>query len=326
MRVIWRIGASAGVLLALVWIVNQLSFIRTKWQEYHTIPLAYDTATWKKGFGRSFEDWRRPRLVPLDQRRPSISDLAPQRGQHRASDQIAIDTASRTQIIVRDRVIVVGKRKHEDTNWVIEELPDWSHAIYTVDDASQPLHVPKNKGKESSVYLQYIIDHYSHLPSTIVFLHSHRDGYPEAWHTEFDEHSNVNTVKLLKTDFVQRNGYANLRCNPDPGCPNEIQPFRASEDKLPEVLFPVVWETFFNNTDVPEVVATACCAQFAVSREQVLKRPLSSYQRYQRWLMETNLSDDVSGRIMEYMWHIIFGQDPVYCPDMIQCLEDVYDM
>ncbi|KAL4892065.1 hypothetical protein BDV59DRAFT_208748 [Aspergillus ambiguus] len=263
-------------------------------------------------------------------RRPSISDLAPSRDKGIGSLQIIIDDVSRTKTAANDRVVVVGRRQDENTDWVIDELPDWQHAIYVVDDddTAAPLRVAKNKGKESGVYLQYIVDHYDRLPSTIVFLHSHRDGYPEAWHTEFDEHSNPLTVQMLQTDFVQRNGYANLRCNPTPGCPDEIRPFRASgsDDHLPELLFPMVWQTFFNNTNVPEVVATPCCAQFAVSRDQVWQRPLSSYRAYHRWLMETDLPDDVSGRIMEYMWHIIFGQDPVYCPDMEQCLEDVYDL
>lgn len=118
---------------------------------------------------------------------------------------------------------------------------------------------------------------------------------------------------MLQTDFVQRNGYANLRCNPSPGCPDEIRPFRGLSDEkhLPEQVFPEVWKTFFNNTNVPEVIATPCCAQFAVSKMQVLQRPLSSYVRYHKWLMETELPDDASGRVMEYMWHIIFGQDPV---------------
>ncbi|THC90842.1 hypothetical protein EYZ11_009694 [Aspergillus tanneri] len=218
--------------------------------------------------------------------------------------------------------------KHEKTDWVSNELPEWRRAIYTVDNPTAPLRVAKNKGRESNVYLQYIIDHYHNLPSTIVFLHSHRDGWPRAWHTEFADHSNVETIKLLQIDFVQQKGYVNLRCNPNPGCPDEIRPFRQPRDesRLSEIAFADAWKALFNNTDVPEVVATPCCAQFAVSRDQVLKRPRSSYIQYHRWIMETSLSDDITGRVMEYMWHIIFGQDPVYCPDMDQCYYDVYGL
>lgn len=228
------------------------------------------------------------------------------------------------------RVIVMGRLKHEDTDWVISDLPEyhssypleysklrnsWQHAIYTVDDPNPPtpFRIPKNKGRESNVYLQYIIDHYPDLPSTIVFLHSHRDGYPKAWHTEFPTHSNVDAVRNLQTAFIQRTGYANMRCNPIPGCPDEIRPFRQprEEFRTAERAIPDAWRALFNNTNVPGVIAAPCCSQFAVSREQVWKRPVGDYQWFQRWLMETDLSDDVSGRVMEYLWHVIFGKGVV---------------
>ena len=32
-------------------------------------------------------------------------------------------------------------------------------------------------------------------------------------------------------------------------------------------------------------------------------RPKSDYEDYRRWLLETRLPDDISGRILEYSWH-----------------------
>lgn len=49
--------------------------------------------------------------------------------------------------------IVVASMKHEDTSWVQQHLPDWSHSIFIVDDSSAKLTVPKNKGREAMVYL-----------------------------------------------------------------------------------------------------------------------------------------------------------------------------
>lgn len=186
----------------------------------------------------------------------------------------------------------------------------WQNAIYSVDDPEAPLRVLKNKGKESNVYLQYLIDNYDHLPSTIVFLHAHRDG---AWHIEFEEeHDNVLNVRRLQIDYLQEMGYVNLRCTWSPGCPAEVQPFRPDHGtRFAEAAFPDVWRLLFNNSDVPEVVATPCCSQFAVSRTQVHKRPRSDYVRYHDWLMETELDDEFSGRVLEYLWHVIFGQEPV---------------
>lgn len=75
---------------------------------------------------------------------------------------------------------------------------------------------------------------------------------------------------------------------------------------------------------VPEEVGAACCAQFAVSRERVLQRPKSDYEGFREWVVETEKNDAKSGRVMEFLWHVIFGMDAVYCPDEKQCYCDVY--
>lgn len=162
-------------------------------------------------------------------------------------------------------------------------------------------------------YLTYVIEHYSDIPKTIVFLHSHHDGYPQAWHTDADNYDNVASLRTLNIGFVQRNGYANLRCIFIPGCPDEIQPFREPWEghRETEHLMPDVWRYMFGDVEVPRRIGVACCSQFAVSRKQVHSRPLADYERCRQWLLDTELSDDASGRVMEYIWHIIFGQEPV---------------
>jgi hypothetical protein len=162
------------------------------------------------------------------------------------------------------------------------------------------LHTSKNKGREAGVYLTYIVENYEKLPLTIAFVHPHEDGYPRAWHTDADGYSNVKSLSSLQTDFVQRNGYANLRCIGNPGCPDDIQPFRNDEDRQAEHEVVDAWKKLFGNDDVPEVIGVPCCAQFAVSRDQVHKRPLKFYVNALKWLHETPLDDDTSGRVFEY--------------------------
>ena len=183
--------------------------------------------------------------------------------------------------------------------------------IYTVDDLAAPHHTPQNKGKESLAYLQYIVDHYNDLPSTIVFLHDHKDG-PASWHVDNPAFNNVESIRALQADFVQRNGYVNLRCQTAPGCPAEIQPFRnPPSTSLTENLYENAYKELFNDTTVPEAIGVPCCSQFAVSRQQVMQRPLSDYQHFYRWVSEVELPDDTVANIMEFTWHIIFGQEPV---------------
>ncbi|KAL8688520.1 MAG: hypothetical protein Q9224_004863 [Gallowayella concinna] len=170
-----------------------------------------------------------------------------------------------------------------------------------------------NKGRESLAYLTFLVDNYHNLPQTIVFLHSHRDGYPRAWHTDFDDYDNVKALHHLQISFVQKRGYANLRCNWEPGCPDMMQALRTQkeEHRTQEHIMAESWPQLFNNTKIPAVIAVACCSQFAVSRKQVLKRPLEYYQRIQEWVMRTNATDYMSGRVMEYVWHIMFGQESI---------------
>lgn len=216
----------------------------------------------------------------------------------------------------RDKIIVMGKLKIEDTDWVAK-LPDWQTAIYHVDEAGPPISaepylVTQNKGHEADPYLTYIIDNYDNLPSTMAFVHSHEKGWPRAWHTDATGYSNVNSLRTLNIDFVQKNGYANLRCVMSPGCPAEVQPFRnGDDDRTTEHAYAEAWKHIFGNNDVPEVIATPCCGQFAVSRKQVLERPKEFYMNAREWLLKTKLDDATSGRVFEYMWHIIFGRDPV---------------
>ncbi|KAL9116902.1 MAG: hypothetical protein Q9187_006568 [Circinaria calcarea] len=208
----------------------------------------------------------------------------------------------------------MARLEAEDTSWVENNLPEWQRAIYTVDNTSATNHTSRNKGREANVYLTYVIENYDDLPDIIVFLHSHRDGYPQAWHTDAANHDNVASINSLRLDTVREHGYVNLRCNPAIGCPDEVQPFRdpPKPDGDPEQLYGEAWNAMMGpDLPVPHIVGVACCSQFAVSRKQVLARPRADYQRYLDWLMQTNATDYVSGRIFEYMWHIIYGQSAV---------------
>jgi len=212
-----------------------------------------------------------------------------------------------------DKAVVMGALSTDNVAWATTKLNGWDAFVYTVDNTTMPMHTDRNKGKEANAYLTYIIQNYDSLPSTVAFVHSHEFGFSKAWHTDAKGHSNVESLNSLNINFVQRNGYANLRCLHNPGCPDEVQPFREpmDESKTTEVVFAAAWRKIFENNDVPEVVGVACCAQFAVSRQQILKRTKEQYLRMHQWLMDTELDDSTSGRVFEYLWHIIFGQESV---------------
>lgn len=228
--------------------------------------------------------------------------------------------------------------------------PSWQHAIYLVNpSSSEPrpgtFTTPMNKGHEAMAYLTYIIDNYNDtIPSVVAFLHSHRGGFFKAWHVDTPLHDNVQAMRNLQLDYVKEQGYVNLRCNVNPGCKN---PRRISPH-----ITGTTWREIFGNTTTPSfnpdsqfpaarsghietdyeetydamrmVIWTPCCAQFAVTKEQIYERPLEDYIQIRQWLIDTDKNDAQSGRTMEYLWHVIFGREAVHCPDPTTCYCKVY--
>jgi len=150
-------------------------------------------------------------------------------------------------------------------------------------------------------------------------------------------------LQNLRVDYIRAEGYANLRCGWTLGCPSEIQPGRKIDNERTETYYSDAFQILFPNEEVPEVVGTGCCAQsvvlplmnpmtrehtfltvlffirFVATKAQIRKRPQSDYVRFRKWLLETPLEDYVSGRIMEYSWHMILGKPAVHCPPAGDC-------
>lgn len=224
-------------------------------------------------------------------------------------------------------------------------MDSWQPFIYTVNNPSAHLTTPLNKGHEALAYLTHIITHYTNLTTTTAFIHAHESGFWNAWHTDAPGHSNVISLSSLNLSFVQEKGYVNLRCDWNPGCLKEHRRNRHVTEEI--------WGYMFGNDSssqyqtsldtgtskettskglwqsespipFPPEIAAPCCAQFAVSASQILLRPKSDYERYRQWIIDTPLNDAKSGRVLEFLWHVIFGMDAVFCPDVGGCYCEVY--
>jgi hypothetical protein len=219
-----------------------------------------------------------------------------------------------------------------------------------------------NKGHEALGYLTYLIDHYDMLPSIMVFLHPHQKGYKASWHVDAPLHSNTAAIRTLRLELVRQRGYVNMRCNPTPNCryngdasrhpelltrerwitfwSNTSTPAATIEHEL-ETKDNIDWpaEHSFSSfswaamsfspkaaddSDVPAIAATAG-AQFALSREAARRRPREDYIALKEWIVKTDEDDSVTGRVFEYLWHVIFGMPGVLCYERSKCECDVYD-
>lgn len=85
-----------------------------------------------------------------------------------------------------------------------------------------------------------------------------------------------------------------------------------------------IWEELFPGERAPPALSQPCCAQFAVSRDAVRRKPQSAYVHYRDWLLNTTLEDEFSGRILEYSWQYIFTGHAEVCPVMHTCYCDGY--
>jgi hypothetical protein len=56
----------------------------------------------------------------------------------------------------RTTAVVVASQASENATWIAEAFPEWEQHVYHVDDPKAKLTVPKNKGRESMVYLTYV--------------------------------------------------------------------------------------------------------------------------------------------------------------------------
>nr|POE46732.1 hypothetical protein CFP56_70964 [Quercus suber] len=188
--------------------------------------------------------------------------------------------------------------------------------------------VPKAKqGRETAAYLSYIVEYYDVLPKYSIFLHANEDQ----WHNDLFGSSQRNFLPALRFAAVDALGYVNLRCTLDPGCPTSVNPWEPTEEDIEKkdirAVFPEVYMEILGvgKADVPKHIGNVCCAQFAVTRDRIRKRPRRDYERMLAWADKTTQTDNFGvGWVFEKLWHIIFGMDVIYCPDFNQCRCDVY--
>jgi hypothetical protein len=223
--------------------------------------------------------------------------------------------------------LVMAKLRKEDISWLYSRFPDTNTTIYVVDDDPENLQIPKNKGRESMVYLTYMIDNYDQLPDITIFIHPHQF----AWHNSDLQGQNFLTMlEMLNPAHVARVGYMPLRCQHYPGCPNwlhldlpdaQLDPYLRKEEKY---FTSKVWWELHPGQPLPESISQPCCSQFAISRERIRSNPVSEYQRYRDWLLNTALDDEISGRWMEYSWQYLFTGQSEFCPSQNICFCDGY--
>jgi hypothetical protein len=151
---------------------------------------------------------------------------------------------------------------------------------------------------------RFIVDNYDQLPANILFLHAQR----YQWHNDDPDYDGLPLLRRFRIPYLQEKGYLNLRCVWVLGCPAEIRPLADAVNPTQTQahaghFYKEAFEQLFPGRVVPEVVGASCCAQFAVTKEKIRAQPREYYQGIQNWLLNSQLDDSISGRIIEYSWH-----------------------
>lgn len=200
---------------------------------------------------------------------------------------------------------VVSASLEDDTVWMLQQIPELCVIPYSHVDKPARTHaweaVP-NRGREASVFLQFIVDHYDNLPDRTVFLHGH---YAPGWHS-------VAIAEILRhLDWSLH--YANVNWNPETSMWSEaadepgtgMHAMWQSLDKH----WPELWAEATGLPTAPARLRFHCCAQFMVSRQLLRRHPRAWYQKALAWVHggEARFGGDVAQAaiMMEFTWEYI---------------------
>jgi hypothetical protein len=225
-----------------------------------------------------------------------------------------------------ERLIIKVALEEEDTSAIDSFAPAWQHDIVLVKPLYSHVHPNAHrpdKGRIANAYLTWLVENYHNLPETLVFI-------PPQDSLENNPLDIRAVTSTLQVPFVQTSGFANLRCpvrKSSTTCNDRVlEPFAPTHEfRTLETNITQAWASLFGKgTEVPLQIATVLGAEFVVSRAQVQTRSVEEYLHYWAWLNKTIMDDDSAGLVMEYVWHVVFGKEAIFCPERVGCECELY--
>jgi len=191
---------------------------------------------------------------------------------------------------------IVVSRYKKNVDWVYK-IKNVNILVYDKETPENPYNVPVNKGNEASVYLKYIIDHYETLPDYTFFMHD--EEY--AWHHSgsiIDKYNEAVTSSKLFYNINDKCVLGNIL-----------------NDKLIEPI--LIWyntyiENYIPKNKIPNnwTEGHRGSAQFLVHKSLITNLPKQFYIDLYIWIINTKMSNFISGRFLEWTWHIFWDIYP----------------
>jgi len=162
-----------------------------------------------------------------------------------------------------------------------------------------------NVGTEATSYLHYILQNYDSLPENLIFIHDENGS----WHHEGDITDNLDKwISQYEKKGSTYYEFNNMK----------IEKSSAYHNEAEKELWTQVFEPHICKYDDALPVSGRCCAQFIVSKKQILKHPKVFYQKYYDWLIDNTSGEGLgdkndiysgynTGRYAEWSWRFIFS-------------------
>lgn len=142
-----------------------------------------------------------------------------------------------------------------------------------------------------------------------MFIHS----LQYQWHNEFENHDGATVISRLQLPYIITEGYVNLRCVWQLGCPAELNLKSPKQEHPTEWVYANALQELLPDVvasgGLPDKIGVSCCAQFAISASLVHEKPKREYERLRKWIIDTSvdrIEAGLSGRVMEYSWHSMY--------------------
>jgi hypothetical protein len=192
----------------------------------------------------------------------------------------------------------VVSRYNRNVDWVYKLKNINKIYIYDKENPDNPYNIPVNKGNEASVYLKFIIDNYDNLPEFTFFIQD--EEY--AWH-----HSG-SIIDKLDEALLSNRLYYNIN---DKCVLGSIIDNKWYNDIL--VWYNCYIEKYIPIDELPSKDFTndhRGSAQFLVHKSLINNLPLEFYKNLYDWIITTDMTNDKSGRFLEWTWHIFWDVYP----------------
>lgn len=201
------------------------------------------------------------------------------------------------------KINVVVSRHQRNTDFVekLHLVAPVNIMVYDKENPSNPYNVPKNMGREASVYLKYIVDHYECLSDYTFFIHDEE----RSWHhngtiQERFKEAIDSGEKFYNINNEYFNSISHIRQK------TELMKWYKDyiEEYIPYDRLP--------NKDWLAGGTYKACAQFLVHKSLITSLPKRFYERLYEYCFIPNPDPKLSGFFLEWTWHLFWVIYPKY--------------